>query len=593
MADNDIRAVHLIAEATQRAYSRRAIIKRGLGMGLSLSAIGWVLAACGGSSPSENPTAPPSSSTATTEGEAAETPSSDSPLTGGTPQGGGRLTILLHGTTGDYDPHSAYDEIASLVFMGAYEMLIKLKGNSTSEYEPALAKEWGVSADGLEWTFTLFDDVVFHDGTPCDAEAVVRSFQRYLKMEMGPVDVVGRFIDDPDTDIVAVDSHTVRFKINHPNPIFEAALASQYGPYVVSPAAMEEHATSSDPWAHDWFTRNLVGTGPYRVVELEPQSHILLERFPEYHQGWDGVHFDEVVIRVVEDIATRQQLITAGEADALINSLSPDNLDSLRQNPNVQVIEFPTTNVEWAWINCGDRLKDPDVRRGFCYAFPYEEVREGVFRGLLEKTGGPLTPTTLGYDPDVFIYETDLDKAKELIGKVFEPGETFVWMIYADSPTAKAAATLFQANLQQIGYNLDIQEVDRGAVIELAYGEAPASERPDFFGTWGWFPDYNDGYNELAPNFDSSGVAGMGSNLGYYHNERIDEILQELAAGVSEDDYFELLAEAQNILTEQDPPCIYYGALKHYAVLRTDIRGFDWNPIYLGTFDFYKMHRVS
>lgn len=589
MSGADMRAVHLIAEAGRRSYARREIIRRGLAMGLSLTTIGWVLAACGGGS-APTPTATGSTATPESGGTGATEPTGTGP--NGTPEDGGTFTILLHGSTSDFDPHSAYDEIASSVFMGTYEMLIKLKGDSMDEYEPMLAESWGPSDDGLTWTFTLFDNVKFHDGTPCDAEAVVMSFRRLLSMQLGPYDVIGRFIDNPETDIIAVDAKTVQFKLKSPNPIFEAAVASQYGPWIVSPAAVEEHKTSDDPWAHQWFVRNMVGTGPYRVVELEPEQHIVLKRFPDYHRGWDGAHFDRIIFRVVEDTATRRQLITSREADALTNALAPDALESLRQDPSVQVIEYPSTHVNWSWMNCGDRLKDPEVRQGFSYAFPYEDVREGVYMGLLEKSGGPLTPTTRGYSEDVFIYETDLDKAKELLDKHFQPGETFTWLIPSDSALHESVAALMQANLQAIGYQLEIQKVDRSAMIELAYGDAPPSERPDFFGSWGWFPDYNDGYNELAPNFHSSAAGGGGSNLGFYSNPRIDEILDTLAAGVPEDEYYELLSEAQQILTKDDPPAIYWGTVKYYTVLSSDIAGFQWNPVYLATYDFYKMHRV-
>ncbi|MBX6341135.1 MAG: ABC transporter substrate-binding protein, partial [Thermomicrobiaceae bacterium] len=499
--------------------------------------------------------------------------------------------ILLENGPPDLDPHSAYYNIASCVFFSAYEMLIKLKGNSTSEYEPMLAKEWTHSDDYKEWTFTLYDNVTFHDGTPCDAQAVVKSFQRLVKMQRGPYNVVARFIADPDKDIAAVDARTVKFTLKTGNPIFEAAIASEYGPFVVSPAAVEQHKKEGDEWAHDWFSQNMVGTGPYKAVEINQQEQIVLEKFPDYYRGWDGPHFDRVVYRIVPDTATRQSLIEGGQADALTNSLTPEAKENLKKNPAVQVIEYPTTQVPWAWMNCGYRLTDPDVRKGFSYAFPYDEVRNDVYKGLIDKTGGPLTPTVAGYDPNVFIYETDLAKAKELIGKGFKEGEKFTWMISSADESGKAVAQLMQANLQSIGYDLEIREVDGQAESNLVYGDAPPDQRPDFIGDWSWWPDYNDGYNQIFPNFYSKSAGSAGGNSGYYKNARVDEILEKIAAGVSEDEYKQLLAEAQNILTEQDPPVIYFGTGKWYTVLGAKIKGFEWNPIYLNSYYVYRMYR--
>ncbi len=129
--------------------------------------------------------------------------------------------------------------------------------------------------------------------------------------------------------------------------------------------------------------------------------------------------------------------------------------------------------------------------------------------------------------------------------------------------------------------------------MDLTYGDAPPDQRPDFIGDWGWWPDYNDGYNEIYPNFYSKAAGSAGANTGFYNNPRLDEILDKIAAGVSDQEYDQLLAEAQNILTEQDPPAIFFGSVKWYTILRSDVRGFEWNPIYLSTYDFYRMYRVK
>lgn len=613
MPDNDIRAVDLIAAASRLRLSRREIIKRGLAMGLSVSTIGWVLAACGSSSNSTATSAGSggTSSTATTAsggaaatsvatkaatgtaagGSAAATPGGL--LTGGTPVNGGTFTTLFTGQIADLDPQSAYDSQASCVFFGTYEMLIRLKGNSTFDYAPMLAKEWGPNADKSEWTFTLHDNIKFHDGSACDAAAVVFSFQRLIKMGRGPHDVVGRFIDNPDTDITAPDAKTVKFKLKTPNPIFEAAIASQYGPFIVSMDAVKKNKTANDAWAHEWFVKNMAGTGPYKVSQIDPSQQIVLQKFPDYYRGWGGNHFDKIVMRIVQDTATRRQLVEGGSADALTNSLNPQAIADMRKNPKLQVVDYPTTNAQWSTMNYGDRLADVDVRTGMCYAFPYDDVRKGVYKGLLEESGGPLTPTTRGYDKNIYIFKTDLNKAKQLIGKKYNAGEHFSWMIASGDDLQKATAQLMQANLQKIGYTLDIKEVERATDTDLAYGDSPPSQRPDFFGDWGWWPDYNDGYNEIYPNFYSKSAGSAGANAGFYKNARVDQIINTLAPGVSDAEYNTLLAECQNILVQKDPGAIFWGALRWYTVLSADIRGFEWNPIYLNTYYFYDMYRVK
>jgi peptide/nickel transport system substrate-binding protein len=502
--------------------------------------------------------------------------------------GGDAFTPLLTRGLPDLDPHSAYDGVASSVIVGPYETLVKLMGESTKDYAPGLAESWEASADGREWTFAIPKGVTFHDGTACDAEAVVASFHRFLQMAAGPVDVIGRFVDSPD-DVTAVDATRVKFRLKDANPLFLAAIASQYGPFVVSPAAVEAHKSADDPFAHEWLLANMVGTGPYRVVELSPSERVVLERFDAYHGGWEGNHFARVAFRVVPDVNSRRQLLEHGDADALVNALTPEALADLKTNPALQVLEYQTTCVDWATFNSGGPLSAPDARKGLSYAFPYDEARTGVMKGLYEATGGPLAPLIRGYDPSVFVYRTDLDRAKMLLDGAVHAGATFSWSIAADNELSAAIAQLFQANLQKIGYDLDIQPLDRASQIDMAYGDAGPDEKPDAIGDWSWFPDYDDAYNQMAPNFHSEG----GSNIGFYKNDRIDAILAEMAPGVVDDRYTALAKEAQNILTEQDPPAIFMGAKKYYTVLRSDIRGFVANPVYLEGYNLYDLHRAD
>jgi ABC-type transport system substrate-binding protein len=166
-------------------------------------------------------------------------------------------------------------------------------------------------------------------------------------------------------------------------------------------------------------------------------------------------------------------------------------------------------------------------------------------------------------------------------------------MISSGNDLTKSVATLMQANLQKIGYQLEIRVIERSAVINLRYGDAPPSELPDFFGDSGWWPDYNDSYNQLYPNLYSKSAGSAGSNSGHFNNARFDEILDTVAPGVSDEEYNKLMAEAENIITEQDPPLIYWGTTQWYTIMKADIRGFNWNPIYLNSYYFYGMNRVK
>ena len=566
----------LLLAARSGRLTRRQILSRGLALGLSTPTILALLAAC--SRGGETPTAPAPAAT---------------PQPGQTPTGRRESTnrefvVLFIGGVPDLDPQSAYDNQASALFLACYEMLIKLKGESTFDYEPMLAREWLHNDNFTEFTFKLPPNAVFHDGSPCDADAVKRSFTRFLKMGRGPVNVISRFVEDPDQQIQVVDTTTIKFVMTKPQPLFLAAMASEYGPLIVSPKAWDEHKTADDEFAHDWFSQNIVGTGPYKPVELLQQERFVFERFEQYHG--ERPFFDRIIARVVPEDATRRQLMETGEAHACAY-INPEDLLAMKQNPNLQIVEYDTTEVDWIRMNYA-RL-NAKARQGFCYAWPYQEVIEKVLRGYAKPINGPIADTVIGYDPSIPTYTTDLQKAKQLLSEAgIKEGDTFTYMYSSGDQTDAAMAQLFQANLAQIGIRLELQQVERAALLELAYGDTPPEQRPHFM-SGGWWPDYNDSWNQIYPNYHSDSVGSKGSNAMFYQNPEVDRLMNQLKDAATEDEIRRLTGQIVRILTWDDPAAIFYAQIKKATVLQKDIRGYVPNPIYINSYNFWAMWREA
>lgn len=567
---NDLAKNWFVRSALQGRMSRRQVLERGLALGLSSQLILSLMKL-----------AP--------EAGAAPASSASRLLTARQDAGGGTFTTMIEAGTGDVDPHSTYSTVGSEVCLGCYEMLIRYKGDSTSEYEPMLAESWEAAPDNKSFTFKLPAGAKFHDGTDCDATAVKTSFTRFLELDMGPsLNVIQPFIDSAD-QMEAVDATTLRFNMKDPQPLFLAAMASSYGPFVVSPKAIEDNKTKDDPWAHEWFISNAVGTGPYKLTENSINDKVVFEKFDDYHGGWSGNHFSEIVLRVVPENTSRRLLLERGEADATTNNLTVEDVEALKSNPGLVVLEYPTTRVNWAIMNAVKLSKE--ARQGFSYAFPYDDVMNSVYKGLLVRSG-PIPSTVKGADPDVFIYQTDLDRAKQLILSAgFKEGDSFEYLYSSGDALTKSVAELFQANVAKMGFDLKLSEVALADEEDLVYGDSPAEERPEFVGDWAWWPDFNDPRNQLAPNFTKEQIGNGGSNGGYWENDRFEEIMAEAKHYKDEAQLETLMKEAQNILTEKDPPAIYYGEVKYYTILRNDIQGFVANPLYLDAYNFYQMSR--
>jgi peptide/nickel transport system substrate-binding protein len=502
----------------------------------------------------------------------------------------GTLTIAMNGSPSDLDPHSVYDYRSAMPLRGPYEGLIALKGSATDKYVPVLAESWEANDDKSVWTFTIRSGVTFHDGTPVDAEAVRASFERFLTMGLGPAGAMRRFIQDP-AQITASDERTVVFDCGGPQPLLEAYLTSQYGPLILNVPGVKQNEADGD-LGHAWAQLNEegLGTGPYRIVEFEPEQQLVLERYDDYWGGWEGNHFDRVIFRVVPENETRRQLIEQGEVD-IVDNLNPEANEELAANSDLVIDRSYSAEVDYLILTEAGPLATPEARQAMCWAFPYEEVIEGVFKGYGKRAIGGVAELVAGFDPETFQYSTDLDKARELLATAKVPeGTELVLTMETGYEDVKAAVQLVQQNLAQLGINLSIQEVDLSTFTGILFGEMEAEERPNMM-PWFWWPDYNDAYNHLYPQIACDQWGAAGTNAGYYCNEHVQELFDATRDEPDPAKYQAGLSEIQQIISRDDPPAIYYMQRQWTTVLRNDIEAFVFNPINIGTFNFYAMSR--
>lgn len=502
------------------------------------------------------------------------------------------LVIATDGAPSDLDPHSAYDYRSVLAILGAYEGLIGLVGSSTDELEGLIAESWESNDDLSVWTFKIRPGLTFHDGSPLDAEAVRLNYERFLTLGLGPVGVLQRFVED-HSQITAPDASTVVFDLGRPQPLFPFAMASTYGPLIVNAKLMKEHEQDGD-WGHFWAQTNAEGTGSgaYRITRVEPGQEVELERFDAYWRGWDGAHFDKVLIRAVTENETRRQLLEQGEAD-IVDSLTIESYDALSGNPDITIQTQYTTRSDYFAMAMAGPLESPEARRAMNYAFPFTEVIDGIFGGRARQPRGPIPQELRGYDPNAFQYTTDLDQARELLQAAgVEEGATLTMLMETGDERTKSAAQLYQANLAQIGIQLNIEETDTASYAGLLYSDVPPEERPNFM-PWFWWPDYNDAWNHLYPQVSCDAQGSAGANIGFYCNDQVQELLDASKNAVDDESYFEAIGKLQQILSHDDPPSVYWVEPPWVVYQRADIEGISINPINTGTYNFWAMKRIT
>lgn len=505
---------------------------------------------------------------------------------------GSTLILGLDGSPSDLDPHSQYDYRSTSIVRSVYEGLVGLKGGATDEYEGLVAESWEANDDSSVWTFKIRPGLTFQDGSPCDAAAVKASYERMLAMNRGAVAVFSRFISDPG-QMTTPDEATVVFDCGSPQPLFVTALASTYGPQVVNAKVALEHAEDDD-YGNSWMQLNAegTGTGAWKLASFEPGQEVILERNENYWKGWEGNHFDRIIVRVVEEPATMRQLVESGDVD-IMDRFTVDFswIEELQANESLVVDISDSTEVTYYAMTEGGALASPEARQAMAYAYPYQEVLDGVFLGNASRANSLIAPAVRGYQEDGFFFETDLDKAKELLAAAgIAEGTELLMTLGAGANDTDAQ--LFQANLAEIGITLNIEKLDQVSFTALFYGDTPAEERPNFL-AWGWWPDYNDSWNVLYPTTACTAWGSAGSNGGFFCNEDVDQLLDEAKNASTLDTYAEILDEVQTIITKDDVPVIAFGQPKWTTVLHNSVDGFQFNPINLGTYDFWSMSRKA
>jgi peptide/nickel transport system substrate-binding protein len=298
--------------------------------------VGMIAAACGGgddegdeaegtATATAEPTETGGDATATATAEPTETggeettppettPSTDPTATTAPPPveeetavRGGTLTYLLEAESDTWDIPGANCAVACITVMRQVAEPLAIV-NQTGQVEPFLLESIEASDDFTQFTLTMREGVVFHDGTPADGAAVQRNLQEMAKgILQGQVlmDLVG----GPD-GIALVDPMTVQVTFSRPFATFPYNIAERTG-YLLAPAFWDNP---------DRAAALPIGTGPFEMTEWTRGEQTVLTANPDYwRMGDDGQplpYLESIVFRPVPDVAARLATMQSGDADA-------------------------------------------------------------------------------------------------------------------------------------------------------------------------------------------------------------------------------------------------------------------------------------
>lgn len=326
--------------------------------------------------------------------------------------------------------------------------------------KPGLAKSWEISDDGLVYTFQLVDNAKWHDGTPFTAADVVFTCKEFLAEMHARARVNFGYCET----IEALDDHTVRFTLREPFGPFIMAFEFSSAPMI--PA----HLYQGTDFRTNPANNTPVGTGPFKLAEWRRGSFIRLEKNPEYH-GDGEPHLDELIFHILPDGASRAVALEQGTAD-LSSSFDIEMFDVQRVAalPHLALetrgYEFMAPVARIEFNNRVEPFNDVRFRQAICHALDKQLFTDMIFFGLGKPATGPVSYRTRFYDPDVKVYDYDLDKAKALLDDMgLTEGadglrRTVKFMRLPWGETWARFAELVQQQLALIGIRVEIEPSD-------------------------------------------------------------------------------------------------------------------------------------
>lgn len=341
----------------------------------------------------------------------------------------------------------------------------------TNEYSGNLATSWEW-IDDLTVEFKLREGVTFHNGEAFNADDVVYTIN---------------FVVDPENGVKTqrnvnwmksaekIDDYTVRI---HLKSAFPAAIEFLSGPVSIYP---NEYYAEVGPVG---MGLNPVGTGPYKVVSVEPGEHFVLEKYEGYHDGPKGqAQVGRIDIRTIPDINTQMAEMFNGTLD-LIWQVPSDQAGKLGQMSQFQAVNESTMRVGFLLLDAAGKaaedtpFTDIKVRQAVAHAIDSKSIVDALLKGSSQVIKSSCFPSQFGCDTDVKTYEYNPEKAEALLAEAGYPdGFTTDFYAYRNRDYAEAISSYLNA----VGIKTNFNMLKYAALRDLASTQGV----PVNFQTWG------------------------------------------------------------------------------------------------------------
>jgi len=462
---------------------------------------------------------------------------------------GGSVVVGIQQDIDSLDPHKATAAGTKEVLFNIFEGLVKPDENGN--LINAVASDYTVSDDGLVYTFTLRDNVKFHNGNTVTAEDVKYSLERVSGLLDGtPLISTLKVI----TAVDILDEKTVQVTIGSANTELIYSFTA-----AIIPAGSGEDENA-----------NPVGTGPFSFVSYTPQEKLVVKKNENYWQA--GLpYLDEVTFKIVSGSDSALLELQGGTIDVF--AYLTDSQASVLEG-QFQVLSSASNVVQAIFLNNADELlSDVRVRQAICYALDLDALNDFV-------SGGKSTPVATGMLPTLTDYYVDLldvygrtaniDKAKSLLAEAGYPNGVELEIAIPSNyefhmQTGEVVAEL----LKPAGINVTIKPVEWETWLNDIYNGRQYQATIS-----GITCDLTPGY--LLARYESTSK----KNFINFSNAEYDETYKKAQAALDLTEKAKYYAQLQQILTENAGSAFLLAPANTTAIAK-DLAGYKFYPVYV------------
>ena len=482
------------------------------------------------------------------------------------------------------DPAKAYEFASSGVVKQLYDNLIDFKVGDYTTPIPELAESWDIAEDGKTWTFHLRKDAKFATGNPVNADAVVFSLRRVIKLEESPSWILTQW-GITEESITKVDDFTVQVVMDQqyaPGMVL-SCLAFSVG-CIVEPEVVMEHEKDGD-LGKAWLSDHSAGSGAFTLEAWNRNESFVMKAHKAYWKGTPP--FTRVIIQDVTELTNQMIMLEKGDID-IAWDLIPDQIEKLRDNPDVNISKTSTVYTRYIGMNVAyEPLSKSEVRDAIRYAIDYDGIVNDIMQGVAVKAQTIIPEMMFGYNP-ALPYTLDIEKAKQLLADAGYPNGFDVELVCSPSPPYPDTAVKVQNDLAKIGINVTVTQM----VGAQLYEKYRAQQLQMVMAQWGsdyWDPDAN------AKPFAHSTSTGDDAPIkqlawrNSYVNLETSKMVEEAAKELDQEKRAELYQKITNEILDDGPFAILYFRVKQYAA-RTNVKNFIAPPSF-SDYDFFTLSK--